>query len=108
MFLTYFGPEPALKQKKKNIIVSDPKMKHLFTFNHFIAMIPSHQISRVFMWNLNRQNVMGNRAGQRERESTRLVERERRSVGWKCFLRGSEMAVSEMEHLSIHPEYSNQ
>ncbi len=82
MFLTYFSPEPALNQKK-NIIVSDPKMKHLFTFNHFIAMITSNQISRVFMWNLNRQNGKGNRAGQRggeretESESTRLVEREK-------------------------------
>jgi len=30
-------------------IVRDPHMKHLFTFNQFIAMMPSHQIIRVFM-----------------------------------------------------------
>jgi hypothetical protein len=33
----------------KCIIVSDPQMKHPFTFNQFIAMILSLQITRVFM-----------------------------------------------------------
>jgi hypothetical protein len=55
-------------------------MKHPFTFNCFIAMILSHQISRVFMRNLNRQDVMGNRAGQREREREHQIRGEREGV----------------------------
>jgi hypothetical protein len=58
-------------------------MKHTFMFNQFIAMITSHQISRVFMQILNRYNVMGNRAEQpeRERQSDGLRESERTRVG---------------------------
>jgi hypothetical protein len=46
---------------------------------------------------------MGNRAEQpeRERESNVLRESERTIVGEEWFYRGSKMAVSEMEHLSI-------
>ncbi len=50
---------------------------------------------------------MGNRAERHERERERerqrsgLRESERMSIGKKGFKRGSEMAIGEMEHLSI-------
>jgi hypothetical protein len=54
-------------------------MKHPFFFNQFIAMILSHQISKVFMQNINRLNRVGSKAErpERETESSILVERER-------------------------------
>ncbi len=39
----------SLTNDEANIIASNPQMKQPFTFNLLITMIPSHQISRVFM-----------------------------------------------------------
>jgi len=39
--------------------------------------------------------------GTRERQSSGIRERERRSIGKKLFWHGSEMAISEMKDLSI-------
>ncbi len=45
---------------------------------------------------------MGNRAERQERETEQQIKKERENEHWvEMFWRGSEMAVSEIEHQSI-------
>jgi hypothetical protein len=57
-------------------IASNPQVKQLCYFNQVYSMIPSHKISREFMWNYNKWNRVGSRWRGREREieTNRLTE----------------------------------
>ncbi len=57
-------------------IVSNPQMKHPFTFNQVNSMIIFHQIIRVFNRNGNRQNGQGNIADKRARDRERNREQQ--------------------------------